>query len=275
MAELLRVIRTGKLTIEASLHETADPHDPRDLKHAVLSHLGLLDKIEWVPISNLHTVIGGPVGEALGAWAWISKRSAMTSAQDFQKRADGIRRLLQRMDEIYTMVGSFNSAGETRSLSKLLFASKGSWPMVRDWRRSLDEALERDLGDCEGAKCALAANLAYYADDPRKTWWIFFAVAQGGYFGSGGVFIRGGSTRLSRALAKIVKQSGGDVFLGRKATDIDIDGNGRPAGVRHSGPNGEAADRLATQSVLAGCAPSMLAQLLPENKARGLPGALP
>ena len=257
--------RTGKLTIEASLHETADPHDPRDLKHAVLSHLGLLDKIEWVPISNLHTVIGGPVGAPLQLGHGFETIGDDLSAR-FPERAAGIRRLLQRMDEIYTMVGSFNTAGETRSLSKLLFASKGSWPMVRDWRRSLDEALERDLGDCEGAKCALAANLAYYADDPRKTWWIFFAVAQGGYFGSGGVYIRGGSTRLSRALAKIVKQSGGDVFLGRKATDIDIDNDGRPAGVRHSGPNGEAADRLATQSVLAGCAPSMLAELLPETQ---------
>ena len=257
--------RTGKLTIEASLHETADPHDPRDLKHAVLSHLGLLDKIEWVPISNLHTVIGGPVGAPLQLGHGFETIGDDLSAR-FPERAAGIRRLLQRMDEIYTMVGSFNTAGETRSLSKLLFASKGSWPMVRDWRRSLDEALERDLGDCEGAKCALAANLAYYADDPRKTWWIFFAVAQGGYFGSGGVYIRGGSTRLSRALAKIVKQSGGDVFLGRKATDIDIDNAGRPAGVRHSGPNGEAADRLATQSVLAGCAPSMLAELLPETQ---------
>ena len=214
--------RTGKLTIEASLHETADPHDPRDLKHAVLSHLGLLDKIEWVPISNLHTVIGGPVGAPLQLGHGFETSGDDLSAR-FPERAAGIRRLLQRMDEIYTMVGSFNTAGETRSLSKLLFASKGSWPMVRDWRRSLDEALERDLGDCEGAKCALAANLAYYADDPRKTWWIFFAVAQGGYFGSGGVYIRGGSTRLSRALAKIVKLSGGDVFLGRKATDIDID----------------------------------------------------
>lgn len=257
--------RTGQLTIEASLHETADPHDPRDLKHAILDQLGLLDKIDWVPIANLHTVIGGPVGEPLELGHGFEAIGDQLSAR-FPEQADGVRRLLDRMNRIYTMVGSLNAAGEARSLSKLVFASKDSWPLVRDWRFSLDEAFLRDLGDCEGAKCALAANLAYYADDPRKTWWLYFAVAQGGYFGSGGVFIRGGSTRLSRALAKVVKQSGGDVFLGRRATDIDINETGRPVGVHHASPNGEAADRLATQSVLAGCAPSKLAELLPEAK---------
>ena len=257
--------RTGQLTIEASLHETADPHDPRDLKHAILNHLGLLDKIDWVPIANLHTVIGGPVGEPLELGHGFEAIGDQLSER-FPAQASGVRRLLERMEQTYTTAGSLNAAGETQSLSKLLFSATESWPIARDWQLSLDDAFQRDLGNCEGAKCALAANLAYYADDPRKTWWLFFAVAQGGYFGSGGVFIRGGSTRLSRALAKVVKQSGGDVLLGRTATAVELDNAGRPAGVHHAGPNGEASDRLATQTVLAGCAPSMLAELLPEAK---------
>ena len=58
------VFKSGDLTIEPSLHQTADPRDPDEPKHAILSKLGLLDEIEWVPVEPFHTVVGGPVGEA-------------------------------------------------------------------------------------------------------------------------------------------------------------------------------------------------------------------
>jgi all-trans-retinol 13,14-reductase len=45
------VFKSGALTIEPSLHQTADLRDPNDPKHEILSSLGLLDEIEWVPIS--------------------------------------------------------------------------------------------------------------------------------------------------------------------------------------------------------------------------------
>ena len=55
--------KTGALTIEPSLHQTADPHDPAEPKHAILTELGLLDEIEWVPVTPFYSVKGGPVGE--------------------------------------------------------------------------------------------------------------------------------------------------------------------------------------------------------------------
>jgi len=38
--------------------------------------------------------------------------------------------------------------------------------LIHDWRASTGAVLQRELGDDEGAKFAVAANLAYYADDP-------------------------------------------------------------------------------------------------------------
>ena len=40
------VFKAGALTIEPSLHQTADPRDPAEPKHAILKTLGLLDQIE-------------------------------------------------------------------------------------------------------------------------------------------------------------------------------------------------------------------------------------
>jgi hypothetical protein len=39
-------------------------------------------------------------------------------------------------------------------------------PVVRSWRLSVAERFDRSFGDDEAVKCALAANLAYYHDDP-------------------------------------------------------------------------------------------------------------
>ena len=116
--------------------------------------------------------------------------------------------------------------------------------MLGDWRLSVAEAFARDLDDCEGAKCALAPNLPYYHDDPRRTWWLFLAVAQGGYIGSGGVYIRGGSVALSRALAKVVKKGGGEVLLGRKAVKIDVASDGRMMTVHHAGKDEKSPERI-------------------------------
>jgi phytoene dehydrogenase-like protein len=89
-------------------------------------------------------------------------------------------------------------------------------PMIRDWRRSVTQVFDRAFGDNEALKCALAANLPYWHDDPDTLWWTLFAVAQGGYLTSGGRYVRGGSARLSNALAEATKQAGGEIVLGRQ-----------------------------------------------------------
>lgn len=264
--------RIGRLTIDASLHETADPHDPRDLKHAVLTHLELLDEIEWLPLENLHTVVGGPVGAPLILPRGF-EAAAASLTERFPKNGAGIGRILARMSRIYDTLGSMQQAREGHSLGKLMAASPGLLPILGDWRLSVAEAFARDLGDCEGAKCALAPNLAYYHDDPRRTWWLLFAVAQGGYIGSGGVYVRGGSVALSRALAKVVKQGGGQVLLGRTAVRIDVASDGRMMTVHHAGKDEKTPERIEARSVLANCSPYSVADMLPPERRSDFLGA--
>ena len=52
--------KKGALTIEPALHQTADPRDPGEPKHAILKELGLLDEIEWIPVSPFYLGEGRP-----------------------------------------------------------------------------------------------------------------------------------------------------------------------------------------------------------------------
>ncbi len=48
----------GPLTIEASLHETTDPLNPRDWKALAFRALAILDDLEFVPVVDLYEVRG-------------------------------------------------------------------------------------------------------------------------------------------------------------------------------------------------------------------------
>ena len=253
----------GALTIEPALHQTADPRDPSDPKHAILAELGLLDEIEWIPVSPFYSVRGGLVGDTFEMPVGFDAAHQALSRR-FPRSRDGVARLLGEMEQIHSGVNHLMKAGEERSLRKLVRAGLELRPLVRDWRASTADILQRFLGDDEAAKCAIGATISFYADDPRRLAWPFFAMAQGGYLKSGGVFIKGGSRVLSMKLAKVVTKAGGSVLLGREALGIDFDGTGRPAFVRHVDARTKSDEqRLGANQVFANCAPHVLAHMLP------------
>ncbi len=264
--------QVGGLTIEASLHETADPHDPRDLKHHILKSLGILDEITWLPIRDLYTIKGGPFDTPfVMPHGFDAARACL--GQRFNTEKVGVGRILGRMEAIYDALGDLNEARESRSVRQLLGGLTRLRPIIFDWRASLADVLARDLGTDTHAGLALGASLPYYSDDPARLWWLLFAVAQGGYIGSGGVYIRGGSRMLSLKLAKVVKNAGGAVLLGREATRIETDAYGRVVAVGHRARSGGEEARIETRQVLAGCAPSSLVPMLTDDAARRLKGA--
>src|SRR5688572_7954992 len=55
--------KVGDLVIEAALHETPDPRGATDPRQSILSELGLLETLEWMPTGALYEVRGGPVHE--------------------------------------------------------------------------------------------------------------------------------------------------------------------------------------------------------------------
>ena len=255
--------KVGDLVVEASLHETSDPGDPIDPKHAILDRLGVLDAIEWVPTGPIYEVRGGPVGEPFVLpHGFAAARTALADRYPSAKPA--LAAVLGDMERITTGLGTLSRRREAFRDPRQGFGALAKLaPMVRDWRRSLTQVFARAFGDDEAVKCALAANLPYWHDDPDTTWWVLFAVAQGGYLASGGRYIRGGSARLSQALADAVRQAGGEIELGRAVTDIHLGTDGRPSGVAHVGRGGGEPRAAQAPIIVANAAPAVLSAMLP------------
>jgi phytoene dehydrogenase-like protein len=255
--------KAGDLVIEASLHETSGPEDPADPKHAVLKDIGVLDKVVWVPTGSVYEVRGGPLGVPFTLPdGFADARAALVDR--FPALRPGIADILSEMEQISAGLGTLSRGRAAlddplAALSALLKLG----PAVGGWRRSLSERLQKAFGDNEGAKCALAANLLYWHDDPDALWWIQFAVGQGGYIGSGGRYIQGGSQRLSNALAKAFRTAGGELLLRRRVSKILMGADGLPAGVVHEPKDGGEGVEVRARVVVGNAAPSVMADMLP------------
>jgi len=119
------VFKKGTLTIEPALHQTADPRDPSEPKHEILKELGLLDEIEWVPVSPFFSVRGGPVGDTFDLpVGFDAAREAM--ARRFPACRTGIDRLFALMETVQAGVADLSRARADRSAGRLL-RSPADW----------------------------------------------------------------------------------------------------------------------------------------------------
>jgi phytoene dehydrogenase-like protein len=245
--------KSGDLFIEGSLQETSNPQDPRDPKHDALMHAGVLDAVKWIPAGALYEARGGPLDRPfVMPDNFAAARRALT--ERFPQARAGIDQLLDEMARIASMAGSFAQGG-------LSLMDPSDWPL------SLSQKLDALFGDDEAVKCALAANLSYFHDDPATLWWVYFAMAQGSYLQSGGRFVQGGSQRLSSALARAIRTAGGDVLLRRVATGIALDGQGRAGAVTHTAKDGSDPQTLECADVVGNAAPGALAPLMAQAAA--------
>jgi phytoene dehydrogenase-like protein len=218
-----------------------------------------------MPVGSFYEVRGGPVGPPfLLPDNFASARAALDDR--FPAASKGIGAALREIEAMSVGLGTLSRGRDAFSDPREGFSALLKLaPMVRGWRLSLEEAFARHFGADEAVKCALAANLAYYHDDPAGLWWIFFAVAQGGYLQSGSYYIRGGSQRLSDALADAIRSAGGDILVGRTATSIGLDAEGRAKCVVHASREGDDEAQVEAPIVVGNAAPGVLASMLPKE----------
>ena len=223
----------GPLTIEASLHETTPPSAPGDPKRALFEILDLEDHIRLIPVPNLHEIrwrgLGAPFRLPHGF-----DRIETALVDRFPEERTNIRAFLTQVRRTL-QVAEFASPehGAWWRLRHMADLPLDLWAGLRDIRASLSAVFERYFGDNEALKLALCANLAYYADDPDELWWMAFAMAQGSYMQAGGYYIHGGSQRLTDRLVAVIREAGGAVLAESPATGIDLDPDGKVAGVRY------------------------------------------
>ena len=267
------VYRVGSLTIEASLHQTSDARHPRDVKHRILKELGVLDELEFLPTGSVHRVRGGPVGESFALPAGFDAAHEAL-AERFPDKRHAIRDFLNDVERIHDSLWNIREARDVASFAKFQRALWELEPATRDWNATLDEVFERSFGAGEALKCALGANLLYFGDNPKRIWWVYYALAQGANIASGTAYIKGGSRQLSLKLAKVIAKSGGAVRLGREASAILTDSQGDVKGVRHvARKTGDDEEEVSAPVVLANCAPHVAAEILPAPQREAMEAA--
>jgi phytoene dehydrogenase-like protein len=255
--------RRGRLTIEASLHQTSGFSDPFDPKARILAALGLLDDLEFVPVGAVYEVRGRLFDPpfVLPSGFDAAEKALTERFPLHQKAFRGLFRRMRALQEAISVVGE-----EHDSLWWFLHAPSVPlklWPLLRDVHRSLADVFDQLFGDDEAPKLALAANLGYYSDDPKHLWWVFYALAQGGYLAGGGTYIKGGSGVLSHKLVSVVETEGGTARPGRTVTEILLDAEGHAAGVAHTANDGS--DRIVDRApiLFGNAAPTVLEEALP------------
>lgn len=248
--------KSGDLFIEGSLQETSDPNHPGDPKHDALTRAGVLDAVRWIPAGALYEARGGPL-EAPFVMPDSFDAARHALSERFPRARAGIHQLLDEMAHIASVSGSLAQGGQENSI----LMNSPDWPL------SLSQKLDAVFGDDEAVKCALAANLSYFHDDPATLWWMHFAMAQGSYLQSGGRFVQGGSQRLSSALARAIRATGGEVLLRRVATCIALDAEGRAGAVTHTAKDGGDSRTVECARVIGNAAPGALAALMPQATA--------
>jgi phytoene dehydrogenase-like protein len=262
--------KSGDLFVEGSLHETSDPHDPRDPKHRVLTRAGVIEAVKWIPAGAFYEARGGPLGRPfVMPDNFDAARRALT--ERFPECRPGIHQLLGELERIAAAAGTLSQGRDAlKNPLENLGALLKLLPAIRDWRLSLSQKLDRLFGDHEAVKCALAANLSYYHDDPAALWWVFFAMTQGSYLQSGGRYVQGGSQRLSSALARAIKSAGGEVMVRRVVSGIALNPQGRAHAVTHTARDGSDPRTVEGLRIVGNAAPAALAALMPAAAAERL-----
>jgi all-trans-retinol 13,14-reductase len=127
--------------------------------------------------------------------------------------------------------------------------------------------LGRDLIACKEHTSSIEDTqgivMATDSDDPDRMWWLFYAIAQGAYFQSGGIYIKGGSQVLSNRLVDRIREVDAEALAGQTAIEVLLGELSEVTGVRYR-PRAGGADSVAHAPVVfANASPHTIVNMLP------------
>ena len=143
----------GRLTIEASLHETADLGAPLDPKARILRALGILDDLEFVPVGGEFYEVRGRLFDPPFVLPYGFDAAETALARPFPAASISLPSVLPAtggVQEAMSVVGEQHD-----SLWWFLHAPAlplKLWPLLRDMRLSLSQVFDQLFGDDEATQ---------------------------------------------------------------------------------------------------------------------------
>ena len=228
----------GDFTFEAGLHMTAMMDEDSD-QYAFFKKCGLLEKLRFIPVPEFYYVKVRDIDFVFGKDIEDNKRRLKHM---FPDEVRGIDKYFNTVFRIHEQAMKLAPRKGLRRLLSLLAAPVLYPTVFFSIFRRLGPFMDRIIRD-ERLKTILIANIGYYGDDPYALSFLFYAIAQAGYYRQGGAYIQGGSHRLPDALADYVKKRGGEIRTSVLATKI-LTTEGKVAGVacRPAGKKGASAE---------------------------------
>ncbi|HXY54318.1 MAG TPA: NAD(P)/FAD-dependent oxidoreductase [Nitrospirota bacterium] len=207
--------RKGGYEIEVGLHEM-DAARTHPTTKAVFDTLGVYENVNFVEPAEFFRVTASGFDFTMPN----RRDEAMTALKDrYPADAKGIDRYFDLIDTLAKDVERIEHATWWElMLFPFVFRS-----LIRYRRRSVREVLDGIIEN-EELKLVLNANIGYYHTVPDTFSMIYHALAQSSYYNEGGWYIKGGSQKLSDYLASVIRDSGGDVFMGSEAVAISVEG---------------------------------------------------
>lgn len=231
--------------MEVGLHEMDGLH-PRDLKNRIFRDLDIINKVDFLEVPEFYRFINGRQDIVIPL---DPEQAQKVLCDRFPGEEPGIK------SYFYHVLNS----------RKIISESAGK-P-----EPNLGAFLDRIITS-DDLKLVLLGNLGYFHDDPYTLSLYYYLTAQGSYYSGKASFVRGGSQKLSDALASVITGHQGIVRLNSLVTGIIFDGD-RAVGVSFKNTkdkNSVNENAYAPEIIINAAVPYLAERLLPAEQGNRL-----
>ena len=230
------IITTEGFTFERALHQLYGMGTPGTAPHELLRRLGVLDKLEFLPTDPMLKAVYPGLEVAfpsnVDALRIELTRLFPDSARELGK---AFARLGRMVSSIYVAKRMMRGGElwaqrvkEFPALKKLSGALYG--PVLATLQNSTFEQIARRAFSDPTLRTVLGSLWLYLGLPPSRVSGVMMLGMLGLYHLEGSYYIRGGSARLSEALADAIKEAGGEIATGTEVKQIQCH-NGKVTGV--------------------------------------------
>jgi len=232
-------------TMEVGLHEMDGLH-PRDLKKRIFGDLDILNKVDFLEVPEFYRFVNGRQDIVIPL---DPEQAQKVLCDRFPGEEPGIKEYFHHLLNSRKIISE--SAGKPEP--------------------SLGEFLDHIIST-DDLKLVLLGNLGYFHDDPYTLSLYYYLTAQGSYYCGTASFIRGGSQKLSDALASVITEHNGVVKLNSLVTAILCDRD-KAVGVsiqNTKGKNAGIENIYASDIIVNVAVPNLASELLPPEQGKRL-----
>jgi prolycopene isomerase len=215
----------GRYEFEVALHELSGigPPERRGNVYRALEHLGMADRLEFLPVTNLYRAVfpGLDITLPVGREPFESKL-----VQNFPHEASGIRRFIKRVFDFGHDHAMFLRQRRRVHPATIPFRFP---KFIRYLPATWGQVLDRDVKD-PAARAVLSAYWGYVGLPPSKISFVYYANTMAAYVSRGAAFPKGRSQALSNAFFARFEELGGEARMSCGVQRITTQ-NGRVTGV--------------------------------------------